>query len=57
MAMRWSETRELMCVRFAARLFSALLAAAILGTRDSEIRERLRRFRSEQTARVLHEDL
>jgi len=29
MAMRWSETRELMCVRFAARLFSALLAAAI----------------------------
>jgi 5-(carboxyamino)imidazole ribonucleotide mutase len=36
---------------------AALLAVAILGTRRPELRERLRQFRSEQSAKVLRETL
>lgn len=36
---------------------AALLAVAILANRDSDLREKLRIFRSEQTQRVLSEDL
>lgn len=37
----------------AGAINAALLAAAILGVRDPEVRERLRRYRADQTARVL----
>ena len=41
----------------AGAINAALLAVAILGNSDPELREKLRRYRQEQTARVLGETL